>query len=51
MITTTMTGNQTATFAVDADENAKFYRVEIYNEYLGKMTALGNPIWNEAKYQ
>lgn len=44
-------GNETAVFAMDADENAKFYRVEIYNVSLNKLTALGNPIWNEAKYQ
>ena len=46
-----MTGDQTMTFAVDVDSNAKFYRVEVYNDTLQKLTALGNPIWNEAKYQ
>ena len=46
-----MTGDQTMTFAVDVDSNAKFYRVEVYNNTLQKLTALGNPIWNEAKYQ
>lgn len=44
-------GNETFTFAMDADPGAKFYRVEIYNVTLDKLTALGNPIWNEAKYQ
>ena len=46
-----MKGNETAVFAMDADENAKFYRVEVYNITLDKLTALGNPIWNEGKYQ
>jgi hypothetical protein len=44
-------GNETFTFAMDANKNAKFYRVEVYNVTLNKLTALGNPIWNEAKYQ
>lgn len=43
-------GNEIAAFAMDVDENAKFYRVEVYNVTLDKLTALGNPIWNEAKY-
>lgn len=34
-------------FAVDADENAKFYRVVVYNESLNKIVAVGNPIWND----
>ena len=46
-----MTGDQAMTFAVDADANARFYRVEVYNKTLKKLTALGNPIWNEAKYK
>ena len=37
---------QTAYFAVDAKEDAAFYRVEIHNETTGLMHALGNPIWN-----
>ena len=37
---------QTTYFAVDADESAAFYRVEIHNESTGFMHALGNPIWN-----
>lgn len=44
-------GNETFTFAMDTNKNAKFYRVEVYNVTLNKLTALGNPIWNEAKYQ
>lgn len=46
-----MKGNESLTFAVDADETVRFYRVEIFNKTLNKLTALGNPIWNEAKYQ
>ena len=46
-----MKGNETVTFAVDADPMVRFYRVEIFNKSLNKLTALGNPIWNEAKYQ
>lgn len=38
---------QTAYFAVDAKEDAAFYRVEIHNETAGLMHALGNPIWNK----
>lgn len=38
--------NQTAYFALDADVNAAFYRVEIHDETSGLMHALGNPIWN-----
>ena len=37
---------QTAYFAVDADETAAFYRVEIHDATSGLMHALGNPIWN-----
>lgn len=34
-------------FAIDADENAKFYRVEIHDEAMNyTLLALGNPIWN-----
>lgn len=46
-----MKGNETAVFAMDAEETARFYRVEVYNITLDKLTALGNPIWNEGKYQ
>ena len=51
VFTQEMTGTETLTFAMDAKETAKFYRVEVYNITLDKLTALGNPIWNEAKYQ
>lgn len=37
---------QTVYFAVDADENAAFYRVEIHDSTFKLMHALGNPIWN-----
>lgn len=37
---------QTTYFAVDADENAAFYRVEIRDMTTNLMHALGNPIWN-----
>lgn len=46
-----MNGTEVKTFAIDADKSAKFYRVEVYNVTRDKLTALGNPIWNEAKYQ
>ena len=48
---------QTNYIAFDADENAKFYRVEIHDETLLEtdvpysLIALGNPIWNEAFYE
>lgn len=51
VFTQEMNGTEALTFAMDVDENAKFYRVEVYNITLNKLTALGNPIWNEAKYQ
>lgn len=35
-------------FAFNADENAKFYRVEIVNEMAeAPLIAIGNPIWNQ----
>ena len=34
-------------FAIDVDENAKFYRVEIFDETRNVRIAIGNPIWNE----
>lgn len=46
-----MNGTECKTFAIDANKSAKFYRVEIYNITLDKLQALGNPIWNEAKYE
>ena len=36
---------QTAYFAFDA-QNAKFYRVEVYDATTGLLHAIGNPIWN-----
>ena len=44
-------GDETLYGAMDVKADAKFYRVEVYNVTLDKLTALGNPIWNEAKYQ
>ena len=44
-------GNENKTFAIDADENARFYRVEIYDNTDKMLIALGNPIWNSAFYQ
>ena len=35
------------TIALDADENAKFYRVEVVDLSLKKVISYGNPIWNE----
>ena len=46
-----MNGTEVKTFAIDAEKSAKFYRVEIYNVTRDKLQALGNPIWNEAKYE
>ena len=46
-----MKGNESMTFAIDADENAKFYRVEVYDNTDKMLIALGNPIWNSAFYQ
>ena len=39
---------ETQYFAIDADETAKFYRVEVHDENLPyTLLALGNPIWND----
>ena len=39
---------ETQYFAIDADESAKFYRVEVHDENLDySLLALGNPIWND----
>lgn len=37
---------QTTYFALDADENAAFYRVEVWDMSTNQLHALGNPIWN-----
>lgn len=37
---------QTVYFAVDAKENAAFYRVEVIDATTSLLHALGNPIWN-----
>ena len=46
--TVDLASTDTAYFAFDADESAKFYRVEIHDttrEYT--LLAMGNPIWND----
>ena len=51
--------SETNYIAFDADENAKFYRIELHDENMEAtavdpeftLLALGNPIWNEAYYQ
>ena len=45
--TQTFSGEDVVYIAMDADENADFYRVEIYDETAQSLIALGNPIWNE----
>lgn len=39
--------DEMAYFAMDADPNAKFYRVEIYDADTDLLIGLGNPIWNQ----
>ena len=49
----TVDPTQTTYLALDADPAAKFYRVEIHDEQLNPhytLLAMGNPIWNSAKY-
>ena len=49
----TVDPTQTTYIALDADASAKFYRVEIHDEQLNPhytLLAMGNPIWNSAKY-
>ena len=47
----TISPNKTTYFSVDVDENAKFYRIEVYDTALNHtLLALGQPIWNEAFY-
>jgi hypothetical protein len=33
-------------YALDADPEARFYRVEVYDYTLNQYVAVGNPIWN-----
>ena len=42
-------GIGTSYMALDADDAAKFYRVEVYDVTSQYQVAIGNPIWNEAK--
>ncbi|MBQ7485102.1 MAG: hypothetical protein IJT78_00570 [Oscillospiraceae bacterium] len=39
--------NAATTFALDADESCRFYRVEVVDEQGGRVISYGNPIWNE----
>ena len=41
--------DETAYFSIDADENSKYYWVEIYDAASDLLIGLGNPIWNLAK--
>ena len=46
--TVDLASTDTSYFAFDADENAKFYRVEIHDTTLDyTLLAMGNPIWND----
>ncbi len=42
-------GSKTTYFSLDADESAKFYRIEVLDELIEEqpIIALGNPIWND----
>lgn len=39
-------GAQPFYFGMDADNSAKFYRVEVFDETANNLVAIGNPIWN-----
>jgi hypothetical protein len=47
--TSVIDGTKTTYFAIDADENAKFYRIEVLDEEIENqpIIAIGNPIWND----
>jgi hypothetical protein len=34
-------------YGMAADDGAKFYRVEVFDETAGYRIAIGNPIWNQ----
>ena len=40
------TAEETVYFEIDADENAKYYYVEIYDADENRLIGIGNPIWN-----
>ena len=40
-------GTGTSYMALDADDTAKFYRVEVYDVTSQYQVAIGNPIWND----
>lgn len=46
---TVVDGTKTSYFSLDADENAKFYRIEVVDEDLTGLpiVGMGNPIWND----
>ena len=44
--TWTIDGVEDFYYATDVDATAEYYRIEIYNDTLDRLIALGNPIWN-----
>jgi len=44
---TTFDASQPFYYGMDADDSAKFYRVEVFDDTLGLRIAIGNPIWND----
>lgn len=46
---TVVDATKTSYFSLDADEDAKFYRIEVVNEDIAGLpiVGLGNPIWND----
>ncbi len=42
----TIDGTEDFYYATDVDATAEYYRIEVYNDTLGRLIALGNPIWN-----
>ena len=41
------TAGETVYYAVDAQADKRFYRVEIYNVATDTLVGIGNPIWNQ----
>jgi hypothetical protein len=41
-----VTPGDTFYYAMDADKDASFYRVVVWDETLNARIAVGNPIWN-----
>ncbi len=46
LVTNTECNSTGVTIALDADENARFYRVEVVSLSEGRTISYGNPIWN-----